>query len=167
MLIRTEAPADILPIDRLLRSAFETEAEADLVMRLRENSGFTLSLVACTDEGEVVGYLLFTPVSLNGEQLGWQGLAPVAVKKAYRRQGIANRMIKEGLDSLLEFGYLGCVVLGEPDYYGRFGFRDAESFSMRCSWEVPKGAFQVMELLQGEFAGKQGLIEYCPEFSSL
>ena len=49
MLIRTEAPADILAVDRLLKSAFETETEADLVMRLRENGRRTLSLVACND----------------------------------------------------------------------------------------------------------------------
>ena len=87
MLIRTEAPADILPIDTLLKSAFETEAEANLTMTLRENSRLTLSLVACNDEGEVIGYVLFTPVLINGEDLGWQGLAPVAVKEEYRRRG--------------------------------------------------------------------------------
>jgi putative acetyltransferase len=55
MLIRTEAPADILAVDKLLKSTFETEAEANLVMKLRENGRRTLSLVACNDEGEVVG----------------------------------------------------------------------------------------------------------------
>ncbi len=167
MLIRTEAPADILPINALLKSAFETNAEAELVMSLRENSRFTLSLVACTDDGELIGYALFTPVSLNGEQLGWQGLAPVAVKREFRHQGIAGNMIKEGLDSLYEFGYLGCVVLGNPEFYSRFGFVDATLFDMRSTWEVPEGVFRVKELAENEFFGKQGLIEYSPEFSLL
>lgn len=167
MLIRTEAPADILPIDALLKAAFTTDSEAKLVMSLRENSRFTLSLVACTDEGELIGYALFTPVSLDGEHLGWQGLAPIAVKEAHRGNGIAGKMIKEGLDSLYEFGYLGCVVLGDPDFYSRFGFVDANLFDMRSTWEVPEGAFRVMELTENEFSGKQGLIEYSPEFSEL
>lgn len=167
MLIRTEAPADILPIDALLKDAYETDAEANLVMNLRENSRFTLSLVACNDDGEVVGHALFTPVSIAGEQLGWQGLAPVAVKSSYRNQGIAGELIKEGLDSLYEFGYLACVVLGNPDFYGRFGFVDADNYAMRTIWEVPKGAFQVKELAENVFFGKQGLVEYSPEFSEL
>jgi len=165
MLIRTEAPADILPINTLLRAVFESDSEANLVMRLRENSRFTLSLVACTDEGELIGYALFTPVSLNGEHFGWQGLAPIAVKKEFRGNGIARKMIKEGLDSLYEFGYLGCVVLGDPDFYDRFGFVDATLFKMHSSWEVPDGVFRVMELAENEFSDKYGLIEYSPEFS--
>jgi len=167
MLIRTEAPADILVIDRLLKSAFETEAEANLVMQLRENSHLTLSLVACTDEGEVVGHAMFSPVTLEGEDLNWQGLAPVAVKEEYRKQGIADKLIREGLSSLFEFGYPACVVLGDPNYYGRFGFEAAESKQMRCEWDVPAGAFQVLAMAEGEFDQRQGLIQYCPEFSEL
>ncbi len=164
MLIRTEVPADLLQIDKLLKSVFETEAEANLVMSLRENSHLTLSLVACTDEGEIVGHTLFSPVALSGEQLGWQGMAPVAVKSAYRKQGIASQMIKEGLHTLYEFGYKACVVLGDPAFYGRFGFIDATEFDMRCRWDVPQGAFRVIELAEGECSGKSGLVEYSPEF---
>ncbi len=164
MLIRTEAPADILLIDKLLRSAFETEAEADLVMSLRENGHLTLSLVASTDEGEIVGHVLFSPVTLNGEQLGWQGMAPVAVKSAFRKQGIAGKMITEGLSTLYELGYPACVVLGEPAFYTRFGFVDAAELNMRCSWDVPQGAFRAIALAEDEFSGKSGLVEYSPEF---
>ncbi|KLN67124.1 MULTISPECIES: GNAT family N-acetyltransferase [Vibrio] len=167
MLIRTEAPADILAIDRLLKSTFETEAEANLVMKLRENSRRTLSLVACNDEGVVVGYVLFSPVTLEGSDLNWQGLAPLAVEEKYRNQGLAAEMVKEGLSSLREFGYPACVVLGNPAYYSRFGFIDSEKRQMRCQWDVPQGAFQVLSLVEGEFDHRSGLIEYCPEFSEL
>lgn len=167
MLIRTEAPADILAVDRLLKSAFATEAEANLVMKLRENSHRSLSLVASTDEGEVIGYLLFSPVTLEGEHLNWQGLAPLAVKEEYRRQGIANQLVEEGLTSLHELGYPACVVLGDPAYYSRFGFVAAETHNMKCVWDVPKGAFQVKALVEQEFDGRSGLIEYCSEFNEL
>ncbi|MDC5807704.1 N-acetyltransferase [Vibrio europaeus] len=167
MLIRTEAPADILAIDRLLKSTFETEAEADLVMKLRENGRRTLSLVACNDEGEVVGYVLFSPVTLDGNDYNWQGLAPLTVDEKYRRQGLAADMVKEGLASLREFGYPACVVLGDPAYYGRFGFVDSANQQMHCQWEVPQGAFQVLALEESEFDGRSGLIEYSAEFSEL
>lgn len=167
MLIRTEAPADILAVDKLLKSTFETEAEANLVMKLRENGRRTLSLVACNDEGEVVGYVLFSPVTLEGEDLNWQGLAPLAVHQDYRNKGIAAEIVKEGLSSLLEFGYPACVVLGDPAYYSRFGFEASEKHNMRCEWDVPQGAFQVLGLAQGELENRNGLIEYSTEFSEL
>ena len=167
MLIRTEAPADILAVDKLLKSTFETEAEANLVMKLRENGRRTLSLVACNDEGEVVGYVLFSPVTLEGDDLNWQGLAPLAVHQDYRNKGIAAEIVKEGLSSLLEFGYPACVVLGDPAYYSRFGFEASEKHNMRCEWDVPQGAFQVLGLAQGEMENRNGLIEYSAEFSEL
>lgn len=167
MLIRTEAPADILAVDQLLKSAFETEAEANLVMKLRENGHRTLSLVAANDNGEVVGYALFSPVTLDGQDDSWQGLAPLAVKEEYRRQGVAKLLVEEAFASLKELGYPACVVLGDPNYYGRFGFVASEKHNMRCRWEVPVGAFQVIALRDGEFSGRSGLIEYCPEFSEL
>lgn len=167
MLIRTEAPADILAVDRLLKGAFDTEAEANLVMTLRENGRRTLSLVACNDEGEVVGYVLFSPATLDGEDLNWQGLAPLAVRHDYRNKGIAADLVKEGLASLLEFDYPACVVLGDPAYYARFGFEASEKHNMRCQWDVPQGAFQVLGLVEGELNQRTGLIEYSREFSEL
>lgn len=167
MLIRTEAPADILTVDQLLKSAFETDAEAKLVMQLRENGHRTLSLVASTDDGEIIGHVMFSPVTLNGEDYNWQGLAPLAVKEEYRGQGIAKQLVEEAFSSLLELGYPACVVLGDPAYYGRFGFVPGEQYNMQCQWDVPKDAFQVIELRSGEFEGRNGVIEYCPEFLKL
>lgn len=169
MQIRTEAPADILTIDSLLKSTFPTKNEAKLVRVLRENSRFTLSIVACTDEGEVIGHALFTPVTLDGEDFGWQGLAPVSVHEPYRKQGIAEALIKYGLDSLYELGYSACVVFGESNYYSRFGFQDGESMGLmsiyNTSPEYQTGTFQVLPLIDDTFAGKAGLVEYSPEFS--
>ncbi|WP_165312170.1 GNAT family N-acetyltransferase [Vibrio ziniensis] len=167
MLIRSEAPADILIVDQLLKSVFETEAEANLVMALRENGNRTLSLVACEDDGEVVGFAMFSPVSVAGEHLNWQGLAPLAVKAEYRKQGVGAEIVKEGLSSLGELGYPACVVLGDPSYYRRFGFEDASQYGFKCQWDVPAEAFQIVALWENELDNKQGLIEYCPEFNEL
>ncbi len=167
MLIRTEAPADILPLDRLLKANFETDAEANLVMTLRENGQLTLSLVACTDEGELVGHVLFSPVTLDGQDDGWQGLAPLSVAAQYRGQGIGRRLVEEGLTSLAELGYPVCVVLGEPDYYARLGFSAAHHYDMRCEWDAPLGAFQIQALYPDTLTGRHGVIAYCPEFYAL
>lgn len=167
MLIRTEAPADILPIQRLVSDVFPGGGESDLVMQLRENGQRTLSLVACNDDGELVGHAMFSPVMLNNTDLNWQGLAPVSVREDYRNRGIGSQLIREGLESLAELGYPVCVVLGDPKYYGRFGFESATAHQLRCQWEVPEGAFQVMPLLEGELSGHSGLIKYSDEFLAL
>ncbi|GAD81192.1 GNAT family N-acetyltransferase [Vibrio ezurae] len=164
MLIRTEAPADNQGILTLLKHAFPTDAEANLVNTLRENGNITLSIVASDDEGRVIGCAQFSPVTLSGNDYGWQGLAPVAVHEDFRNQGVAERMIKEGLDSLLEFGYSACVVLGDPAYYSRFGFAQSEGSNFRCQWDLPEGVFQVLDLTGESFDGLSGLIEYCKEF---
>ncbi|MCJ2375816.1 N-acetyltransferase [Vibrio sp. ZSDZ34] len=171
MLIRTEAPADILPTDALLKSVFDTDAEANLVMKLRENSRRTLSLVACNDDGEIVGHVMFSPVTVAGVDNNWQGLAPLAVKKEYQGQGIGSRLIEEGLSSLREFGYPVCVVLGDPDYYSRLGFSAAKDVGLNCQWDVREGAFQVQfltaEIDTNRHAKGSALVEYSAEFSEL
>lgn len=79
---------------------------------LREDGFLTLGLVATDDEGQVVGYVAFSPVDVQGEDLQWVGMAPLAVDENYRGQGLARQLVYEGLDSLNEFGYAAVVTLG-------------------------------------------------------
>ena len=118
MLIRVEFGIDAPGIDALLRRSFDGGAEADLVHSLREDGLITLGLVATDDEGQVVGYVAFSPVSIDGEERQWLGLAPLAVDAQYRGQGIGRQLVYDGLDSLNEFGYAAVVTLGDPALYG-------------------------------------------------
>ncbi|STU57204.1 acetyltransferase [Klebsiella variicola] len=122
MLIRVEIGIDAPGIDALLRRTFGRDAEAQLVHDLREDGLITLGVVATDDEGQVIGYVAFSPVAVEGEELQWVGLAPLAVDEHYRGQGIGRQLVYEGLDSLNEFGYAAVVTLGDPDLYRRFGF---------------------------------------------
>ncbi|HAN6381162.1 TPA: N-acetyltransferase [Escherichia coli] len=98
MLIRVEIPIDAPGIDALLRRSFESDAEAKLVHDLREDGFLTLGLVATDDEGQVIGYVAFSPVDVQGEDLQWVGMAPLAVDEKYRGQGLARQLVYEGLD---------------------------------------------------------------------
>ncbi|MGF1764802.1 GNAT family N-acetyltransferase [Aliivibrio kagoshimensis] len=167
MLFRTEAPADILIVDQLLKSTFPTHSEAELVMSLRENGNQTLGVVACTDEGEVIAHALFSPVLVAGEDWGWQGLAPVSVKEGFRKQGIAKQLIDEGITILSELGYPVCVVLGDPAYYQRFGFEAALKHNLHCKWPDTEEAFMVKSYAPEFLESKSGLVSYCAEFDSL
>jgi putative acetyltransferase len=127
MLIRVEIGIDAPGIDALLRRTFGRDAEAQLVHDLREDGLITLGVVATDDEGQVIGYVAFSPVAVEGEELQWVGLAPLAVDERYRGQGIGRQLVYEGLDSLNEFGYAAVVTLGDPDLYRRFGFEPARA----------------------------------------
>ncbi|WHP80696.1 GNAT family N-acetyltransferase [Edwardsiella anguillarum] len=165
MLIRAEIPVDAPGIDRLLRRCFPGADEAELVSCLREDGLLTLGVVATDDEGGVVGYAAFSPVTVGGEECQWVGLAPLAVDEAYRCQGIAERLVYEGLDTLNEFGYAGVTVLGEPHYYQRFGFVNAAQHALHCRWPGCDALFQVYALAPQALEQARGRIEYAEPFN--
>lgn len=165
MLIRSEIGVDAASIDSLLRRCFATPAEAELVQQLREDGLLTLGVVATDDEGQVLGYAAFSPVTLNGEDNQWVGLAPLAVDKSVRGQQLGKQLIYEGLDTLNEFGYAAVVVLGDPAYYGRYGFEPAARHQLRCRWPGTEAAFQVYKLADNAFTGTEGHIEYAEPFN--
>ena len=126
MHIRLETPADHAAIHALTQAAFAPMSysdgtEADRIDRLRADGDLTLSLVAEMAAG-VVGHVAFSPVFMDGQSDGWFGLGPVAVSPERQRQGIGSALIRAGLDRLQASGARGCVLIGSPAYYRRFGF---------------------------------------------
>ena len=142
MLIRVEIGIDAPGIDALLRRSFESDAEAQLVHDLREDGLITLGLVATDDEGQVVGYVAFSPVIVQGEELQWVGMAPLAVDERYRGQGIGRQLVYEGLDSLNEFGYAAVVTLGEPVGSALLGLRVGQEIA----WDFPDGSLRSLRV---------------------
>ncbi len=165
MLIRVEIPVDAQGIDRLLRQVFNGDGEADLVQQLREDGLITLGMVATDDEGQVIGYIAYSPVSLNDEDRLWVGLAPLAVAPEWQKQGVGKSLVYESLDSLNEFSYAAVVVLGEPEYYQRFGFTPASKHQLRCKWPGTEEAFQIYALDKQTLNGAEGQIEYAEPFN--
>ena len=125
--IRLERSGEEQAISKLITEAFASAehsdgTEAQIVDRLRNAGALTLSLVA-EDAGAIVGYAAFSPVTIDARPAGWFGLGTIAVSPARQRKGIGDRLISHGLEMLISYGSAGCVVLGEPEYYGRFGFK--------------------------------------------
>ncbi len=124
--IRDEAQGDEAAIDLVTQAAFRDhpfsrQTEHRIVRGLRGAGALRLSLVA-TIEGHVVGHVAFSGVTIGGVDLGWWGLGPVSVAPAHQRTGIGSALVRSGLRRLGERGVSGCVVLGDPAYYRRFGF---------------------------------------------
>lgn len=126
MQISSETPHDRDAIFTVTQAPFKDhphsqQTEGHIVDALRRAGALTLSLVARQDE-HVVGHIAFSPVLISDGSTRWYGLGPVSVAPACQRQGIGAALIREGLARLYAMGAAGCVVMGEPAYYTRFGF---------------------------------------------
>jgi putative acetyltransferase len=166
--IRREYPEDIAAIRAVNEAAFEESAEADIVDALRDACADLLSLVAESD-GEIVGHILFSPVTIDDESQSKQGmgLAPMAVIPNHQRQGIGSKLVEAGLEMLREQGCPFVIVLGHPEFYPRFGFVPASRQGLRCQWEgIPDAAFMVLVLNEDTMAGVTGVARYRDEFDA-
>lgn len=167
MIVRNEEQSDREAVRTVNARAFETVTEADLVDRLRKEAHPLISLVA-EEDGQVVGHILFTPVSLAGRSgARIMGLAPMAVMPERQGSGIGSALVRAGLEKCRELGWEAVVVLGHPDYYPRFGFKPACSFGIACEFEVPDEAFMALELAPGTLTARSGTIHYLPAFADV
>jgi putative acetyltransferase len=153
MHIRAERREDVDGVRAVVEAAFDTAAEADLVDQLRQQVRPFLSLVAEDEDGQIVGHVAFSPVTLVGHpQVKLMGLAPMAVLPRRQRQGVGVALVPAGLLECKRLGKGGVVVLGHPEYYPRFGFAPASRFGLRCQFDVPDDVFMATELVPGYFA---------------
>ena len=124
--IRDERGSDYQKISELIRLAFENapindKREAEIVNLMRDDFALSISLVAEL-HNKIVGHIAFSKVTIDDKFNDWYGLAPVSVLPEYQSKSIGSRLIFQGIKLLKEMGAKGCVVLGESNYYRRFGF---------------------------------------------
>jgi putative acetyltransferase len=126
--IRKETPNDAGAITEVTIAAFRTLAisqhtEHFIVKALRAAKVLTLSLVAEMN-GRVIGHIAFSPVTLSDGEPDWYGLGPVSVLPEHQRKGIGKALIAKGLSDLKDLNARGCCLVGHPEYYMKFGFRN-------------------------------------------
>lgn len=165
MTIRPETPDDVARVREINTLAFGQAGEAVLVDRLRTNCAEAISLVA--EDDAVVGYILFTPVTIEntGRPLVGMGLAPMAVHPDRQRNGIGSQLVRRGLEILRDRNCPFVVVVGHPEYYPRFGFERASRRKLASQWEgIPDEAFMVRVLDETTMTGVSGVARYRAEF---
>ncbi len=132
LILRPELPDDFEQIDRLIRVSFECSSvgyhnEAELVRALRNLGDLKLSVVAEVDD-QIVGHIAFSPVKFsmddqfNGHE-SWFCLAPLAVLPAFQGKMIGQHLVQSGMAGLQKIQASGVIVLGDANYYQRFGFK--------------------------------------------
>lgn len=166
--IRREEETDQAAVRVVHEQAFGRSAEADAIDALRQRQQTTISLVAIEKE-QVVGHVLFSPVTIeaNGEQFPALGLAPLGVLPAYQKQGVGSALVEAGLEACRHLPIDCVVVLGDPRYYGRFGFVPASRYQLRCPWNIPPDAFMVIAWQEGVLENRAGLACYQPEWDGV
>jgi putative acetyltransferase len=143
--IRSETAADVAVIEAVTASAFANAAhtshtEQFIVNALRKAGMLTVSLVAEL-EGTIVGHVAVSPVVISDGTSGWFGLGPISVVPEHQSRGVGARLMREALQMLSNQGAAGCVVLGEPRYYSRFGFQSDQRLTLPG---VPAEYFQAL-----------------------
>ncbi len=134
MNIRRETESDITAINEITAAAFKDhpyshQTEVFIISALRAANALTLSLVA-EGEGRVVGHIAFSPVTISDGSEGWYGIGPLSVAPDFQRQGIGKALVIEGLATLKDAGANGCALVGDPEYYKRFGFRNLPGLTL-------------------------------------
>jgi putative acetyltransferase len=143
--IRDETEADIariavVTVRAFLRAPYTDHTEQFVINALRKAGKLAISLVAEV-EGAVIGHVAVSPVSISDGASGWFGLGPISVLPEQQRRGVGSHLMHEALRRLRESGAAGCVLLGEPEYYSRFGFRVDPNLVLP---NVPPEYFQVI-----------------------
>lgn len=142
IVIRDETVADLDIISKVTIEAFNTleisnHTEQFIIEALRDANALTVSLVAEMD-GCVVGHIAFSPVTISDGTTNWYGLGPISVLPEHQSKGIGKSLIKEGLARLRSLNAQGCCVVGHPDYYKKFGFKNTSRLVLKG---VPKEVF--------------------------
>lgn len=162
VLIRDERPEDFGAVIDLTQRAFAPMPfaagdEQSLIGKLREAGALTISLVAELD-GKVAGHVAFSPALAKDRSQGWFALGPVSVEPVLQRRGIGGRLIGEGVARLRQMDAAGCIVLGDPAYYPRFGFRPFPQFAPESE---PADYFMILPMGAAEPAC---VLEFHPAF---
>lgn len=143
--IREESPSDVVAIHAVTVAAFlnaphTAHTEQFIVEALRKAGALFVSLVA-EQAGSVVGHVAISPVTLSDGSSGWYGLGPISVIPELQGQGIGSLLMREVLHRLRQAGAAGCVLVGDPAYYSRFGFKADPDIVLP---DVPPEYFQVL-----------------------
>ena len=155
MIIRSETPEDITAISEVTIAAFSdhpisNHTEQFIINALRCANVLTISLVAEID-GKIVGHVAFSPIKISDGSTDWYGLGPVSVLPELQKQGIGTALILKGISMLKEIGGQGCALVGYPDYYKRFGFKNNPDLIHEG---IPQEVFLVLPFYENIAKGK-------------
>jgi len=175
VIIRPEKEKDYFTVENLTREAFWNFPERPpgcdehyLVHILRKDAVFIkeLDYVALVD-GEIVGHIIYTKSKVINEQnieYDTISFGPVSVLPSHQRKGIGSKLIRYTFKKAKKLGHLAVIIYGHPEYYPRFGFRDAQEYGITTPDGSNFPAFMVYELYKDALNGITGKFYESPLF---
>ena len=167
--IRPARGEDVAALDALLVASFPAPAEAALVRDLCVEGDMVLMLVAVDEETDsLIGAIAFSRMSVEfgGKPINAVALAPIAVAREWRQQGVGEALVAAGIERLEQEGVVLCFALGDPGFYGRFGF----AADVASGFDSPyAGDYFLAVPLQGGLipCGVRGAATHAPAFARL
>lgn len=172
VIIRQEISADHENVFHLVKKAFRTAAHSDhqehfLVERLRNSAAFIPELSLIADfENRIVGHILLTEIQIINKDKSFQSLAlaPVSVLPEFQGKGIGGKLIESAHQKAKELNYKSIVLLGDPNYYRRFGYESAGKYHISLPFEGVEEYSMAIELAANGLKGAAGTVRYAKEF---
>ena len=166
IIVRPTTSVDYSTVYNLIQTAFETAEHTDgdeqnFAVNLRNSQNYIpeLDLVAELD-GRLIGHIMFTKIFVtkpDGSKYTSLMVAPLSVLLEYRSMGIGSKLMEEGCCIAASLGYKTAFLLGEPNYYQRFGFKQTHLYGIGHE-SYPAEYLMVKELLPGALNGITGIV---------
>jgi putative acetyltransferase len=169
MIIRPETENDFAAIHDLVKTAFQTAKsgfsdEQDFVLKLRQDENYLPELaLVLEDAGMIIGHIMLTKtyISRKDSKLEALLLAPVCVRLEYRNQGIGSDFIRHSLEMAKERGFKTVFLVGDPEFYQRFGFQATVEYGIKNTGNIPDKYVMALELEKGLLGNAGGTISIC------
>lgn len=134
--LRTAEPEDRPAILEVVRAAFDNDEEVELVQSIWAAPEYLADLeIVAEHEGRILGHVLHSTGYIGTHQL--VALAPLAVHPDHQLRGIGSALMKEAIARADREGHPAIVLLGNPAFYGRFGFEPARSLGIHTDMDIP------------------------------
>ena len=168
MFIRTETEADYTNIYNLVKIAFQTAKvsngkEQDYVNQLRASGNYIPELALIAEKnGEILGHIMLTKTHITNGDKKYEALllAPLSVVLAHRNKGVGSKLICDSFELAKKMGYLSVIVVGDPAYYQRFGFKPSAEFGIRNIDNIPDMYVMACELAANALKNTGGDISF-------
>ena len=165
----TEKENEFSEIYDLVKIAFQTSENADgdeqdYVNNLRKSNNYIPELALTIKEGiKIIGHIMLTKtiITRGNEKLDALLLSPVCTQLEYRNKGIASMLIRHSFSLAKDLGFKAVFLVGEPEYYERFGFKSITNFGIKATGDIPAQYTMGLELEDGFLETKGGTISIC------
>lgn len=166
MEIRCAVKADYEKIHDLVKAAFQSAEISDgqeqqFVRSLREKEGYIPELeLVMEEDGELAAHIMFTELTIVTAEGNKTALlvAPLCVRDKMRNQGFGGALLRDGFARAASMNYRAAFIVGNPDYYERFGFKQTEKFGIKNESGFPDCFVLGCEIIPGSLRNVKGKI---------